>query len=165
MKPALLVIDVQREFYNNGPTTGPSLERAIEVINRAITLFRERSLPVVCVQNMEIAKNFVPGADGFDLPEHLSMLPSDLHIYKTYKNSFCKTTLEVDLRRLGIDTVIITGYCAEHCVLSTYRGADDLDLTPILLRGGIAGDIPENIRFVENINDLISFGALKKALG
>jgi nicotinamidase-related amidase len=64
-----------------------------------------------------------------------------------------------------VDTVIITGFCAEYCVLSTYRGAQDLDLTPIILRGSLASDNLEHIKFVESISDIISYGVLKKVLG
>jgi len=106
----------------------------------------------------------VPGAEGFELPDDLDILPSDLHIHKVYGNSFNKTPLEDELRKLGVDTVIITGFCAEYCVLSTCRGAEDLDLTPIIVRGSLASVIPENIRFVESINNIISYGALKKVL-
>jgi nicotinamidase-related amidase len=63
-----------------------------------------------------------------------------------------------------VDTVIITGFCAEYCVLSTYRGAQDLDLTPIVLRGSLASSILENIKFVESISDIVSYGSLKKIL-
>jgi nicotinamidase-related amidase len=51
----------------------------------------------------------------------LNILDSDVHIHKTYGNAFNKTSLEDELRKLGVDTVIITGFCAEYCVLSTYR--------------------------------------------
>jgi hypothetical protein len=50
-------------------------------------------------------------------------------------------------------------------VLSTYRGAQDLDLTPIILRGSLASGSLENIKFVESISDIISYGVLKKVLG
>jgi nicotinamidase-related amidase len=106
----------------------------------------------------------VPGADGFDLPDGLQILPSDGHIHKTYSNAFNKTTLQSQLKELDVDTVIVSGFCAEYCVLSTYRGARDLDLTPMLLRGSLASGSPENIRFVESISDIISYGALKKIL-
>jgi nicotinamidase-related amidase len=164
MKPALLVIDVQKKFFTFSPTTGRSLTDAMEYINAAIGLFREKELPVVCVQHVDEEEYLVPGEEGFDLPEELEILPSDLHIHKTYGNSFNKTTLADDLRELGVDSVIITGFCAEYCVLSTYRGAQDLDLTPMILRGSLASDTLENIRFVERISDIISFGALKKVL-
>jgi nicotinamidase-related amidase len=165
MKPALLVIDVQNAFFTINPTMTQSLNDAIEYINAAIALFREKDLPVICIQQMDEDEKLVPGEERFELPEALDILPSDLHIHKTYGNSFNKTTLEEELRKLGTDTVIITGFCAEYCVLSTARGAKDLDLTAIILRGSLASGVPENIRFVENISDLISYGALKKILG
>jgi nicotinamidase-related amidase len=164
MKPALLVIDVQKEFFKFGPTTAQSLNDAIEYINAAIALFRKKDLPVICVQHMDEEEKLVPGEEGFELPEELDIRPSDLHIHKTYGNSFNKTSLQDELRYLGVDTVILTGFCAEYCVLSTYRGAQDLDLTPIILRGSLASDNPKNIKFVESINDIISYGVLKKVL-
>jgi len=165
MKPALLVIDVQRQFFQLGPATAQSLREAIEYINAAIALFREKRLPVVCVQHMDEKEGLVPGVEGFDLPEELTILPSDLHIHKTYGNSFNETPLADELRALGVDTVIVTGFCAEYCVLSTCRGAEDLDLTPIILRGSLASGTPEHTRFVEAINEIISYEALRKVLG
>ena len=164
MKPALLVIDVQKAFFQSSPATAQSLNSAIEYINAAIALFREKQLPVICVQHMNPADKLVPGTEGFDLPDHLQVLPSDIHIHKTYGNSFVKTPLESTLRELGIDAVIVTGFCAEYCVLAAYRGAQDIDLTPILLRGSLASGNAEHIKFVEDISDIISYGALKKFL-
>lgn len=164
MRPALLVIDIQKAFFGTNPVTTQSLENAIEYINAAIALFREKQLPVISVQDMDEEENVVPGVEGFELPDSLNILDSDIHIHKTYGNAFNKTPLADELRALGVDTVIIAGYCAEYCVLSTYRGAKDLDLMPILLRGSLASDVPENIRFVESISDVISYGALKRVL-
>jgi nicotinamidase-related amidase len=165
MKPALLVVDVQKAFFDIDPATTQSLDHAIEYINAAIALFRERELPVISVQHMDKEEKLVPGEEGFDLPAKLEILPTDLHIVKTYGNAFNKTPLAEELQKLGVDTVIISGFCAEYCILSTYRGAQDVDLTPILFRGSIASGAQENVRFVESINDLISYGALRKALG
>ena len=164
MKPALLVVDVQKKFFKSSPTAAQSLNEAIEYINAAIALFRQKHLPVICVQHMDEEQKLVPGEEGFDLPEGLDILPSDRHIHKTYGNSFNKTSLEAELRGLGVDTVIVTGYCAEYCVLATYRGAQDLDLAPLLLRGAMASGTVENIRFVESISDILSYGALKRVL-
>ena len=68
------------------------------------------------------------------------------------------------LKELKVDTVIVTGFCAEYCVLSTYRGAQDFDLNPIILKGSLASDNAEHIRFVEEITEIISYGALKTLL-
>jgi nicotinamidase-related amidase len=164
MKPALLVIDIQNDFFHNSPETARLLNSAIENINWVIPLFREKGLPVICVQQVEPENNLVPGEPGFDIPDSLKILPSDLHIHKTYRNSFNKTPLAGELAKLGVDTVFITGYCAEFCVLSTMRGAMDLDLTPIIVKDCVASDNPANITFVENIDDLITYGALRKML-
>jgi len=164
MKPALLVIDVQKEFFKSSPLTAQSLDNAIEYINAAIALFRSKGLPVICIQHEDAESNLVPGTEGFSLPDSLNILSSDVHIVKNYGNGFNKTSLAEILRGQGIDTVIITGYCAEYCVLSTYRGALDLDFTPILLHNSLASGKLENIKFVEDVNDVISYTALKKVL-
>lgn len=164
MKPALLVIDMQKAFCEYSPVAAQSLNEAVEYINTAIALFREKELPIVCIQHMNQAKGLAPGQEAFDVLDGLHILPDDLHIHKTYGNSFTKTELLPRLRALGVDTVIVTGFCAEYCVLSTYRGAWDVDLVPIMLRGGLASTQPENIPFVERISDVISIGALKQVL-
>jgi len=165
MKPALLVIDVQKQFCEPGEPAAESIQDAIRFINFAIALFREKDLPIICIQHVSEEGHLVRGEEGFELPEELAIEPSDPHIHKTYGNAFNKTSLADDLEALGVDTVIVTGFCAEHCVLSTYRGALDLDLTPIVLRGALASYDRDHIRFVEEIGDVISYGALEKVLG
>ena len=164
MKPALLVIDIQKAFLEINPVMTQSINEAIRYTNAAIALFREKKLPIIAVQHMNEAEKLMPGEARFDLPEALKILPSDLHIHKTYSNSFNQTPLINHLQELGVDTVILTGFCAEHCVLSTYRGAQDYDLTPVMLRGSLASDVLENIPFVERISDTITIGALRKFL-
>lgn len=164
LKPALLVIDLQEQFYQNSDVTVRSLDDAIEYVNAAIELFREKGLPIVVIQHRNDDTGLVPGSQGFEVPESIKLLPGDQRITKTYGNAFNKTPLAEMLRGLGVDTVIVTGYCAEHCVLSTYRGAKDCDLTPIILRGSLASGRPERIRFVEEISEIVSYGALKAIL-
>jgi nicotinamidase-related amidase len=164
MKPALLVIDIQNAFLDINPVMTQSINDAIRYTNAAIDLFREKELPVIAIQHMNEEDKLVPGEERFELPESLKILPSDVYIHKTYSNSFNRTPLINHLQELGVDTVILTGFCAEHCVLSTYRGAQDCDLTPVMLRGSLASDVLENILFVERISDTISLGALRKFL-
>lgn len=164
MKPALLVIDVQNEFFNLNQACSDSLKAAIEYINAAIGFFRKKNLPIVVIQHKSEEEGLVPGKSGFDVPQSVKLESQDMHVVKTYGNSFIKTGLTEKLRELGVDTVIVTGFCAEYCVLSTYRGAQDCDFTPIILRGSLASDNAEHIRFVEEITETISLGALKTLL-
>lgn len=164
MKPALLVIDVQNEFFNISQACSDSLKSAIEYINLAIDLFRKKNLPIIVIQHKSEERGLVLGKPCFEVPENVKLEPRDIRIVKTYGNSFTKTGLAEKLRELGVDTVIVTGFCAEFCVLSTYRGAQDFDFTSIVLKRAIASDNAEHIRFVEEITETMSYGALKTFL-
>lgn len=164
MKTALLIIDIQNEFFNLNQACSDSLKSAIEYINAAISLFREKNLPIVVIQHKSEEQSIVPGASGFDVPESVKLEPQDIRIVKTYGNSFIKTGLAQKLRNLRVETLVLTGFCAEYCVLSTYRGAEDFDFTPIILKGSLASDNAKHIRFVEEITETISYGALKTFL-
>lgn len=163
MKPVLIVMDIQKDFFNE--TTAQSLRSAISAINTAIKLFREMNLSIVCVQHLDEGDGLVPGYSGFDLPDNLDILPSDLHIHKTYRNAFNKTDLAARLHEMDAGPLILAGFCAEYCVLSTYRGAEDLDFQPMLLQGALASGEKENIRLVEQISEGVTLGALKNLVG
>lgn len=159
MKLALMIIDMQKAFYNGAGKT--SMDAASEYINAALDLFRERKLPVLWVQDKDDVK---PGDEGFELIDILKPAAGEHRVIKEYGNSFNKTECDRILKDEKVDTIILTGYCAEYCVLSSYRGALDLDYVPILFRGSLASRKEENIRFVESISDLVSYAALEKML-
>jgi nicotinamidase-related amidase len=164
MKPALLVIDVQNRFFKISQSCADSLNSAIEYINAAIGLFRSKGYPIFVIQHKDENEDLLPETPDFELPKTLKVEPQDPRITKTYGNSFNKTSLAAQLQGRAVDTVIITGFCAEYCVFSTYVGAQDLDLKPIILRGAIASDNAEHIKFVEEITETITYGALKTLL-
>jgi nicotinamidase-related amidase len=164
MKPALLVIDVQNKFFSLNQVCSDSLKTAIEYINAAIDLFRRKNFPIIVVQHKDEEGGLVPGCTSFDVSENVKLEPQDIRIVKTYGSAFTKTGLAEKLRELGVGTVIVSGFCAEFCVLSTYRGAESFDFKPIVLKGSLASDSLEHIRFVEEISETISFGALKTLL-
>ena len=162
MKPVLLVIDMQKKFFGTNPVMTQSLNDAVENINQAIALFREKGFPIIAVQHMDENNDLTPGNVAFELPDGLNVLPSDVHIHKRYSNSFNKTLLADELQKRDVDTVIVSGFCAEYCVLSAYRGAEDNDLKSYILQEASASSKAENIRFVESISDTISFSDLQK---
>jgi len=164
MKPALLVIDIQKQFFDLSPEIAQSLHHAIEYVNAAIAIFREKGLPVICIQHIDEEDGLVPGVEGFEIPDELNILVSDIHIQKDKGSAFVNTNLQQHLEKIKVDTLILTGFCAEFCVLSTYRGAKDLDYTAIILRGSLASGDSQHIRLVEEISDIISYNVLKKML-
>ena len=160
MKPALLVIDMQQTFFDNKPDAVDSLEHALETINCTVDLFREKELPVIVVEDVDEPSGRVPGSRGFETTSRIPLEPAYPRIRKTSGNAFNHTELQNLLVELEVDTLILTGFAASRCVLSTSRGARDLNFTPILLRGALADYAPENIHCVEKMEELISPGAL-----
>ena len=157
-----MIIDMQKEFYVG--KTVSQMDSATEYINAVIPLFEEKGLPIIWVQDVDEGDGVVPGTDGFEFIESLKPRADSIRIHKKYGNSFNKTDCDKILKEQGIDTVVITGFCAEYCVLSTYRGAKDLDYFPVILKNGIASTEESHKEFVENISETITYGMLKKML-
>ncbi len=162
MKLALMIIDMQKEFYVG--KTISQMDAATEYINAVIPLFEAKNLPIIWVQDVDEGDGVVPGTAGFEFIDPLTPPANALRIHKRYGNSFNQTDCDKILKEHGIDTVVMTGFCAEYCVLSTYRGAKDLDYFPIILKNGIASVEESHKEFVENISETITYGVLKKML-
>ncbi|QQO08734.1 cysteine hydrolase family protein [Breznakiella homolactica] len=160
MNMALLIIDMQKAYYE-GPGK-VSMDKAAEYISEALGLFRENGLPIVWIQDADEEDGIVPGTRGYEIIDILKPETGEEIVSKTYSNSFNKTDLFPFLTSRNADTVIITGYSAEYCVLSTYRGAKDHDLFPILLRHGLASDSKENNTFVEDISETVTLNVLRR---
>lgn len=162
MKPALMIIDMQKAYY--GALTSSHMDAASEYINYVIPKFEQKGLPVIWVYNVDEEDGAVPGNDAFEFIDQLKPGENHIKIHKTYSNGFNKTEADAVLKEHGVDTIVMTGFCAEFCVLSTYRGARDLDYFPVLLKNGIASRKDENKEFVEDISETITAGMLEKLL-
>jgi nicotinamidase-related amidase len=162
MKPALMIIDMQKAYY--GGRTVSQMDAAAVYINYVLPMFRKKGLPVIWVYNEDEYDGAVPGKEPYEFIDALKPEPGDTKINKTYGNSFNKTGADQILKDAGVDTIVMTGFCAEHCVLSTYRGAKDLDYFPVLLKHGIASVEKENKEFVENISETVTCGILEKMI-
>lgn len=162
MKPALMIIDMQKAYY--GDKTAAHMDAAVEYINYVIPMFRAKGLPVIWVYNEDEYDGAVPGNEQYEFIDSLKPEAGDIKINKTYGNGFNKTGADEILKESGVDTIVMTGFCAEYCVLSTYRGAKDLDYFPVLLKNGIASVEKENKEFVENISETVTCGVLEKMI-
>jgi nicotinamidase-related amidase len=162
MKLALMIIDMQKEFYVG--ETKSQMDRAAGYINYVLPKFEEKNLPIIYVQDLDEGEGVVPGTEGFEIIDSLKPKENSTIIHKTYGNSFNKTDVDRILKEADVDAVVMTGFCAEFCVLSTYRGAKDLDYFPVILKNGIASTEETNKQFVENISETITAGMLMKVL-
>lgn len=165
MKAALLVVDMQERFYKDAyPEKRQSWDDAVQTINAVIGLFRQKGLPVIAVEQVDAEDGLLPGTEGFDTDRRIELRQDDPRVRKEFGNAFAKTDLAERLKKAGADTVVVSGYCAEWCILSTTRGAEPEGVKAIILSDGIASGHPARIPFVLEINESISSGALETLL-
>jgi len=126
---ALLVIDVQNEYFPGGayPITFPinSLNRITDAMDGAA----EAKVPIVVVQhgteNPE-AKAFQKGTRGWQLKGEVDVRKRTLVIEKKLPGSFTGTNLEQWMRDSGVDTLVVCGYMTQLCCDTTARQAQHL---------------------------------------
>ncbi len=71
---------------------------------------------------------------------------ADLEIYKNRFSGFYETDLDATLKRLGANTLIVTGCTTSVCVESTIRDATFRDYRPVLLVDCTAEPIGQGLR-------------------
>jgi nicotinamidase-related amidase len=125
LKRALLVIDVQNEYFTGKlPITYP--EGSLENILRAIRAARSKAIPVVFIQHtssQKEAKTFRKESEEWKLHPALDVTGRDRLMEKTLPGSFTGTDLEAWLRERRVDTVVIAGYMTQMCCDTTARQA------------------------------------------
>jgi len=123
---ALIIIDVQMDYFPGGlfPLWEPeaTLARTLAAVQRA----RASGLPIVLVQHVaDPAKGPAPffneGSAGVALhPELLAAVgPEPVIVIKRFADSFEGTTLEATLSGLGIEELLIAGMMTQNCVAFT----------------------------------------------
>lgn len=125
MKRALLVIDVQNEYFTGKlPVSYPlgSLENILRVMDAA----SEKGIPCIVIQHTSKAADspvFRKGSPEWELHPEIAKRPHDLLVEKNLPGSFTGTILESWLKEKGIDTVVISGYMTQMCCDTTARQA------------------------------------------
>jgi nicotinamidase-related amidase len=125
MKRALLVIDVQNEYFTGKlPVTYPknSFENIIKVIDFA----NENNIPVLLIQHTNPGKDAVTFKKGTaEHKIHAEVLKRgyDKIIEKNLPGSFTGTELGLWLKENDIDTIVISGYMTQMCCDTTARQA------------------------------------------
>ena len=127
---ALLVIDVQNEYFEGGalPVTHPqgTLPRILETMDAAAA----SGVPVVVVRHTEPPGEgaFDHGTAGWRLRPEIEERQRELLVDKRLPGSFTGTDLEAFLRERGVDTVAVAGYMTHMCCDTTARQATHLGL-------------------------------------
>jgi len=125
MKRALLVVDVQNEYFSGMlPITHP--QGHLHNIVQAMDVAAVHDIPRVVVQHTFLQPDkpfFQRGTPEWELHSEIQARPHDLYIEKHLPGSFTATPLESWLRQQAIDTVVIAGYMTHMCCDTTAREA------------------------------------------
>ncbi len=131
-RAALLVIDMLRDFIE-GKLSSPRFRRVIPCIERLLEVARGRGVPVVYVCDSHVpgvdrelelwGPHAVRGTRGAEVIDELKPREGDYIVLKRRYSGFFQTDLDLLLRELGVDTVILTGVSTDVCVLHTAADA------------------------------------------
>ena len=163
MKHALLVLDPQNDFFEEGNPNIGGFRATIPVVNRALQLFHERGLPVVILQHTSLKKP--AGSPAWQIHPSFACRPDDIRLIKKHENAFWDSELDATLKKQQVESVIIAGYLAERCVLSTLRGALERSYRGAVLEGGIASLDNRFTRFTLEISPHLSLDELQAKIG
>ena len=127
MKKALLIIDVQNDYFAGGKYDLVHPDEALNMIKRLLRSFRAENLPVFYVQHLSDsnANFFIPETLGSCIHDAITPLENEKIIVKNYPNSFYKTDLQKELSDAGITDLVICGMMTHMCVDTTVRAAKD----------------------------------------
>jgi nicotinamidase-related amidase len=135
MKTALLIIDIQNDYFPGGKMELAGSIAAASGAARMLAAFRKQSWSVFHVQHIAAQPNptfFLPGTPGADIHASVAPLPGEPVITKHYPSSFRDTDLLEQLRSAGVDTLLICGMMSHMCVDTTVRAAFDLGFSCIV---------------------------------
>jgi nicotinamidase-related amidase len=125
MVRALLVIDVQQEYFNGAlPVSYPNghLDRILDVMDAA----KNASVPIAVIRHHQADPEspiFRLNSSAWQLHPEVEQRPRSILIDKQLPGSFTGTNLESWLKQVGADTVSIAGYMTHMCCDTTARQA------------------------------------------
>ncbi|MDD1657784.1 MAG: cysteine hydrolase [Methanomicrobiales archaeon] len=172
MRPALLLIDMQNDFVREGkPLRVAGAEAVLPRARSLLDLFRERRLPVVHVlrvhrpdgSDVEIMRQeifrrtpfAVEGTEGAEVISELAPKRGEFTIRKTRMSAFLSTDLDLLLRSIGVDTVVVAGIQTPNCIRTTVFDAMALNYAAVLVTDAVAAQSDEihrcNVRDMERI--------------
>ncbi|MBY0455202.1 MAG: cysteine hydrolase [Burkholderiaceae bacterium] len=122
---ALIVIDVQNDYFADGKFPLWNTEAVLANTEAAIAKARENNIPIIFVQHIAdaskgIAPFFNSGTTGVDIhPRILKAAPDAIIITKSFADSFHQTVLEQTLHQSGAEELLICGMMTQNCVTHT----------------------------------------------
>ncbi|MCP4325165.1 MAG: cysteine hydrolase [Psychromonas sp.] len=122
---ALLVIDLQNDYFPAGKFPLWNTEQTLSNIIIAIEKANSNNIPVIHIQHVAdpangIAPFFNKDSDGVNIhPSIMAVAPNSEVVVKTFADGFEKTKLEETLQKYAVDELLICGMMTQNCVTHT----------------------------------------------
>jgi len=129
MASALVLIDLQNDYFPGGAMELVEPEAAVKKAADLLAAFRARGFPVFHVRHECTGADdpfFLPGTEGAEIHAAVRPHPNELVFTKHYPNSFRETALLDTLRTVGATRLVFAGMMTHMCVDTTVRAASDL---------------------------------------
>ncbi|MGL5633828.1 MAG: cysteine hydrolase family protein [Sarcina sp.] len=125
MKKALLIIDLQNDYFDGGKFPLWNTEKILENIEDAIDLAHKNDVSIIHIQhvadpNLGLSPFFNQGTEGVKIhPRILEKAPEGKVVVKTFADGFYKTNLEEVLSEIGAEEILVCGMMTQNCVTHT----------------------------------------------
>jgi nicotinamidase-related amidase len=129
MSSALIIVDIQNDYFPGGRMTLEGIDRAAANARRLLDHFRNTGQPMFHIQHTwedPSAPFFVAGTPGAAIHESVAPQPGEPVVIKHFPNSFRESTLLDGLRSAGAKQLTICGAMSHMCIDATTRAAADL---------------------------------------
>jgi nicotinamidase-related amidase len=138
---ALLIIDIQNDYFPGGAMELEGAEAAGSKAAQALAKFRSEGLPVFHVRHTSIrpgATFFLPGTPGAEIREVVKPIDNETVVEKNFPNSFRGTALQNYLEKHKVKNLVVAGMMTHMCVDASVRQASDLGYKVTLLADACA---------------------------
>jgi nicotinamidase-related amidase len=128
MKTALIIIDIQNDYFENGANPLVNSEKASLNVKLILDKFRAKQSPIVHIRHIALrpdATFFLPDTFGCEIHDNVKPYDTEKIIIKHYPNSFRETELLDYLKSQSIADLVICGMMTHMCVDATTRAAKD----------------------------------------
>ncbi|HWB56993.1 MAG TPA: cysteine hydrolase family protein [Gaiellaceae bacterium] len=141
MADALVVIDIQNEYFPGGANPLPDSAGATERAAEAIGAARAAGVPVIHIRHEELESEewgFVPGTPAAETHASVAPGPGEAVIVKHHANALLETDLAEQLDAAGASRVAFCGMMTSMCVDATVRAAADHGIDALLIADACA---------------------------
>ncbi|MCL6217898.1 cysteine hydrolase family protein [Zunongwangia pacifica] len=136
MKSALILIDIQNDYFENGNMELFKPAEASVNAKKVLQKFRAKDAPVIHIQHLSTrgdATFFIPKTNGAEIHENVAPLEKEKVIVKHFPNSFRGTDLLNTLQEQNVEQLVICGMMTHMCVDATTRAAKDFGFDCIVI--------------------------------